>query len=113
MIATGIMAVGALVLAVWQTWEAAIVAAAIMGAGFGTYLAVDQALITQVLPTARDRAKDLGVINIANSLPQVLGPALAGPVIAGLGGYPSLYLLTALITLLGAMILVQPIRSVR
>ncbi len=112
MIATGIMAVGALVLAVWQTWEAAIAAAAIMGTGFGTYLAVDQALITQVLPAARDRAKDLGVINIANSLPQVLGPALAGPVIAGLGGYPSLYLLTALVTLLGA-ILVQPIRSVR
>jgi MFS family permease len=112
MIATGIMAVGAVVLAIWQTWEAAIAAAAIMGAGYGTYLAVDQALITQVLPAAKDRAKDLGVINIANSLPQVLGPALAGPVIAGLGGYPSLYALTAVITLLGA-ILVQPIKSVR
>jgi MFS family permease len=112
MIATGIMAVGAVVLAIWQTWEAAMVAAAIMGAGYGTYLAVDQALITQVLPAAKDRAKDLGVINIANSLPQVLGPALAGPVIASLGGYPTLYGLTAVITLLGA-ILVQPIKSVR
>jgi hypothetical protein len=37
---------------------------------------------------------------------------MAGPVIAGLGGYPSLYWLTALVTLMGA-ILVQPIRSVR
>ncbi len=112
MIATAIMAAGALVLAAVQTWEAAIVAAAVMGLGYGTYLAVDQALITQVLPAARDRAKDLGVINIANSLPQVLGPALAGPVIASFGGYPALYLMTAVITLLGA-ILVQPIRSVR
>ena len=34
---------------------------------------VDAALITQVLPQAADRAKDLGVINIANSAPQVLG----------------------------------------
>lgn len=110
--ATVIMACGALVLAFVQTWEAAMVAAAIMGAGYGTYLAVDQALITQVLPTARDRAKDLGVINIANSLPQVLGPALAGPVIAYLGGYSTLYALTAVVTLLGA-VLVQPIRSVR
>jgi MFS family permease len=73
---------------------------------------VDQALITQVLPAAASRAKDLGVINIANSLPQVLGPAMAGPVIAGLGGYPSLYWLTAIVTLLGA-VLVQPIKSVR
>jgi len=112
MVATVIMACGALVLAFVQTWEAAMVAAAIMGAGYGTYLAVDQALITQVLPTARDRAKDLGVINIANSLPQVLGPALAGPVIACLGGYPTLYALTAGVTLLGA-VFVQPIRSVR
>jgi MFS family permease len=112
MVATVIMACGALVLAFVQTWEAAMAAAAIMGAGYGTYLAVDQALITQVLPTARDRAKDLGVINIANSLPQVLGPALAGPVIAYLGGYSTLYALTAVVTLLGA-VLVQPIRSVR
>ena len=112
MAATAVMAVGALVLAVSQTWEAAIVAAAVMGAGYGTYLAVDQALITQVLPSASDRARDLGVINIANSLPQVLGPAMAGPVIAGMGGYPSLYFLTAIVTLLGA-VLVQPIRGVR
>lgn len=112
MVATAIMAAGALILAIQQTWEAAMIAAAVMGAGFGTYLSVDQALVTQVLPSAGSRARDLGVINIANSLPQVLGPALAGPVIAGLGGYPSLYLLTALVTLLGA-ILVQPIRSVR
>jgi MFS family permease len=110
--ATVIMACGAIVLALFQTWEAALVAAAVMGLGYGTYLAVDQALITQVLPTSADRGKDLGVINIANSLPQVLGPALAGPVIAGLGGYPALYAITAVITLLGA-VFVRPIRSVR
>jgi MFS family permease len=112
MVATGVMACGALELAITQTWEGAIVAAAIMGAGYGTYLAVDQALITQVLPTAKDRAKDLGVINIANSLPQVLGPAMAGPIITYAGGYPSLYAACAGIVLLGA-VLVQPIRSVR
>jgi MFS family permease len=112
MVATAIMACGALILAIQQTWEAAMVAAAVMGAGYGTYLAVDQALVTQVLPSAGSRAKDLGVINIANSLPQVLGPALAGPVISLLGGYPSLYLMTAVVTLLGA-VLVRPIKSVR
>ena len=76
------------------------------------YLAVDAALITQVLPAATDRGKDLGVINIANSAPQVLGPALAAPVVAHAGGYPTLFLASALVTLLGA-VLVLPIRSVR
>lgn len=113
MVATAIMAVGAIVLVFLETWEGAMLAAAVMGAGYGTYLAVDQALITQVLPAAKDRARDLGVINIANSLPQVLGPAMAGLVLTTFGlGYPGLYALTAVITLLGA-ILVQPIRSVR
>ena len=49
-----------------------------MGCAYGIYTAVDFALITEVLPTAIDRAKDLGVINIANALPQVFAPVLAG-----------------------------------
>ena len=62
-------------------WGITMVAALILGIGYGWYLAVDQALITQVLPTAEDRAKDLGVINIANSMPQVLAPVLAAPLV--------------------------------
>ncbi len=49
-----------------------------MGCAYGIYTSVDFALITEVLPAAEDRAKDLGVINIANALPQVLAPVLAG-----------------------------------
>jgi MFS family permease len=106
-----VMAVSALLLAGWPTWPVAVVAAAILGAGYGVYVAVDAALITQVLPAAADRAKDLGVINIANSAPQVLGPALAGPIVAYAGGYPVLYGLTALVTVLGS-VFVRKIRSV-
>ncbi|HEU5107858.1 MAG TPA: MFS transporter, partial [Micromonosporaceae bacterium] len=111
-IAAGVvMAVAAGLLAGWPTWPVAVVAAGILGAGYGIYAAVDAALITQVLPTATGRAKDLGVINIANSAPQVLGPALAAPVVASFGGYPMLYLLTAAVTLLGSVLVVK-IRSV-
>jgi MFS family permease len=106
-----VMAVAAVILSVWPTWPAAIVAAAILGGGYGIYLAVDAALITQVLPTATGRAKDLGIINIANSAPQVLAPALAAPIVAGLGGYPVLYGMTAVLTLLGG-VFVYRIRSV-
>ena len=106
-----IMAVAALLLAVAPTWPMAITAALLLGAGYGVYLAVDAALITQVLPTATDRAKDLGVINIANSAPQVLGPAISAPIVVHLGGYPTLYGVTAAVTLLGGA-LVLKIRSV-
>jgi MFS family permease len=107
-----IMAAGAVLLAVWPTWTAALVAAALLGIGYGVYMAVDTALVTEVLPAAADRGKDLGIVNIANAAPQVLAPAMAAPVVAGLGGYPMLYALTALVTVAGA-VLVLPIRSVR
>jgi MFS family permease len=105
-----VMAAAALLLAAWPTWTGALVAAAVLGLGFGVYLSVDQALITQVLPAARDRAKDLGVINIANSAPQVLGPALAAPIVAYLGGYSTLYIVVAVVTILGS-VLVRRIRT--
>lgn len=106
------MAVAALILAIWPTFPAAIVAALLLGGGYGVYLAVDAALITEVLPAATNRAKDLGVINIANAAPQVLGPLLSAPIVVHLGGYPTLYVLTAVITLIGSA-LVLKIRSVR
>ncbi len=105
-----LMALAALLLTVAETWPAAILAAVLYGTGFGAYLAVDQALITQVLPQAKDRAKDLGIINIA-----IVGPsALAGAVSAllvSLGGYPALYAATAVVAAAGAA-LVWKIRSV-
>ncbi|WP_239137044.1 MFS transporter [Sphaerisporangium rufum] len=106
-----VAAVPAVMLAFWPSWPVVVAAAVIMGLGFGVYLAVDNALVTQVLPAAAGRAKDLGVINIANSGPQVLGPVIAGPIVTGLGGYPVLYLTAAALSVLGA-VLVRRIRSV-
>ncbi|MFD7425690.1 MFS transporter [Streptomyces sp. NPDC059818] len=106
-----VMAAAAVLLSLLHTWPSAIIAAAVLGAGYGIYLAVDQALVTQVLPEATDRAKDLGVINIANSGPQVLAPALAAPIITHLGGYTGLYTTAALVILIGGL-LVNRIRSV-
>ena len=106
-----VMTVAAALIAVFPVWPVAIASALILGLGYGAYQAVDLALITQVLPAASDRAKDLGVINIANAAPQVLAPAIAAPVITYLGGYPTLYALTGLVALLGC-VFVYRIRSV-
>ncbi len=111
-----VMAAAAGILAVWPTWPGAITGALVLGAGFGVYASVDFALITQVLPTAGDHARDLGVINIANALPQVLAPALAAPIVRAFAdradGYRALYAVAAVVGLVGAL-LVRRIRSVR
>jgi MFS family permease len=116
----------AALLGVGQSWPAALAAAIVMGCAYGIYTAVDFALITEVLPTAVDRAKDLGVINIANALPQVCAPVLAGVLLwlveAGGGvveseghgfstGYFALYLLAFLASVLGS-VFVTRIRGV-
>jgi MFS family permease len=106
-----LMAVATGVLAVWQTWPSAIVVAALLGVGLGVFMSVDFALMTDVLPTALDRGKDLGVINVANSLPQVAAPAIAAPIVTHLGGYRVLYGLAAAVGLAGA-VLVGRIRGV-
>lgn len=110
-VATILVASAALLLTFVETWRAALVAALLYGLGYGCYLAVDQALITQVLPAAHDRAKDLGVINIAIICPAAIGALIAAPVVS-FGGYPSLFGATAVVALLGA-VLVWRIKSVR
>jgi MFS family permease len=107
-----VMAVASAMLALWPTWLGAVLAALVFGIGFGGYASVDFALLTEVLPAAADRGKDLGIINIADALPQVLAPAIAAPIVAHLGGYPALYAVSALVALIGG-VLVQRIRAVR
>jgi len=107
-IASGLVAAAALLLLAFvTTWVGAFVGAVILGIGFGIYTAVDFAMITQVLPSAGDRAKDLGVINIANALPQVLAPGIAA-IVLGIGfGYSTLYVLAAGVSVLGSVLVVN------
>jgi len=105
-----LMGVAALLLTFVETWTSSQIAAVLFGVGFGAYLAVDQALITQVLPAASDRAKDLGIINIAIVGPAAIGAAIAAP-IADLLGYPALFGATAIVAALGS-VFVWKIKSV-
>ncbi len=105
-----LMAVAALLLTFWETWTSALCAAVLFGMGYGCYIAVDQALITQVLPQARDRAKDLGIINIAIVCPGAIGALIAAPLVS-LAGYPTLFGATAVVAI-AASIGVWRIKSV-
>ena len=107
-IASGLVAATALVLLAFvTTWTGAIVGTVVLGIGYGIYTAVDFAMITEVLPKAEDRAKDLGVINIANALPQVLAPVVAGGILGFGFGYSTLYLVAAAVSVLGSVLVVN------
>jgi MFS family permease len=109
---SAVMALAALILVLWQSWPAALVASPLLGIGFGAYWAVALAMLTQVLPAASDRAKDLGVVNIANSLPQVIAPLATTVILALLGGYPGLFAASAVATVI-AGVFVTRVKSVR
>jgi MFS family permease len=112
-----LVAVAAMMLAFWQTWTSALIAAGILGIGYGAYVSVDQALMTQVLPSSRDRAKDLGILNVAIVAPTALGAAVSALIVytGGSGphgyGYQALYGVVAVVTLSHAL-LVWKIKSV-
>ncbi len=107
-----VMATAAAALALVPVWPMVVLAAIVLGAGFGAFTAVDYAVMTEVLPTAEDSGRDLGVINVAASLPQVFSPVLAGALVSSGVGYPGLYSLAAVATLAGALA-VGRIRGVR
>lgn len=84
---------------------------------YGAYLAVDWALVADVLPNPEAHATDMGLWQTSIVLPQVLAGALGG-VLDGLNqqsaglGYTVLFLLAAVCFVLGTL-LVRQIRSVR
>jgi MFS family permease len=94
-------------------FDAFLVGMAVAGLGFGLYLAVDLALVADVLPDTDDTAKDLGVLNIAGALPFSIGPVLAPLVLAiGSGSYQVLYAVAGVCAFLAAAAIL-PVRKVR
>ena len=88
------------------------VAAGLLGLGYGCFLSVDQALATQVLPDAASRGKDLGIMNIATAVPQAVAPMLGAAAVVRLGWFMLVFLLGAAFSFAGAFAVAR-VRSVR
>jgi MFS family permease len=98
--------------AVASDFDGFLVGMAISGLGFGVYMAVDLALVADVLPGG-DNAKDLGVLDIAGALPFTVAPALAPGILAvGGGSYGVLYAVAGLCAVVGAFAIL-PVRRAR
>jgi MFS family permease len=99
-----LMAATGFVLAGFNTWALAIVCALALGAGYGAFQSVSQALSMVVLPSRANAGRDLGIINVASAVPQVIGAPIAGLVVAGVGGYRGLFVFAGLLALAAAAV---------
>lgn len=109
---SAVQGVAALLLAFVPQLSVAIVAAALLGIGYGCFLSVDQALATQVLPDPESRGKDLGIMNIALAVPQAVAPLFGAMIVAALGGFAGLFVLSAVFAFAGALAVAR-VKAVR
>ncbi|MCT3393130.1 MFS transporter [Lentilactobacillus hilgardii] len=86
----------------WTMFVYALVA----GIGMGAYNAVDQALNVAVLPNPNSAAKDLGIINMANTLGQVFGPMIAAVAISTMG-YKAMFPVETAICVVGGLLIMM------
>jgi MFS family permease len=101
------------VVAAASNFNGFLVGMAISGLGFGMYVAVDLALVADVLPDNDNAAKDLGVFNIAGALPFSVAPAIAPAILAiGSGSYGVLYAVAGVCAIIGA-VAILPVKGVR
>ena len=100
------------VVAVASSFNGFLVGMAIGGLGFGMYVAVDLALVADVIDN-KENAKDLGVFNIASALPFSIAPAIAPAILAiGGGSYGVLYAFAGVSAVVGA-VAILPVKRVR
>jgi MFS family permease len=105
-------ALAAILLAFIPNLTVATIGAGLLGLGYGCFLSVDQALATQVLPDPATHGKDLGIMNIATTVPQAVAPLAGAAIVAYLGGFGMLYLIAGITSLVGALC-VAPVKGVR
>jgi len=101
-LASVLMAATALALAGLTEWTLVMVCAFALGAGYGAFMSVSQALSLTVLPDPSTAGRDLGILNIAYTIPQVIGAPVAGLVVADLDGYRGLFIFAALLAVVAA-----------
>ncbi|WP_026338724.1 MFS transporter [Nocardiopsis sp. CNS-639] len=110
--ASALFAVSMAVPLLWPTLESLIIQNVLGGIAAGCYLAVDRALMIDVLPDRKAVGRDLGVGTTGINLGQAVGPLIAGQLVALTGGYASVWVLSLVAALIGALA-IFPVRKVK
>ncbi|WP_243841969.1 MFS transporter [Microbacterium hydrocarbonoxydans] len=100
-IATLVQAASGIVIAVAPSFEATMVAAALMGLGYGAFSTVGLAFAADLLPDEKDHARDLGIVNVTAALGQLIGPVLGAGLVALVGGFRLVFASAAVLSAAG------------
>lgn len=68
------------------------------------FLGIHSALAMQLLPSPRHRGRDLGILNLTNTLPAIVAPLLAFYLAPEIGGFGPLLVTLVLVTLAGGAV---------
>lgn len=101
--AAAVQGVAALVLGIAPAPATALVAAGLLGVGYGAYMSVSLALGTDLLPGAADHARDLGFVGVAAGLGQLLGPLIGAALVAAVGGFWLLFVVAGVLSIGGGL----------
>jgi len=113
LIAATVYGLAMFVIALASGFNGFLVGMAIGGLGFGVYMAVDLALVADVLPDTDNNAKNLGVMNIAGALPSSIAPAIAPAILAiSSGSYTVLFAVAGICAIIGGAAIL-PVKRVR
>jgi len=112
--ATVVQAASGVAIALVPTFEMTMVAAALMGLGYGAFSTVGLAFAADLLPDEQDHARDLGIVNVTAALGQLIGPVLGAGLVALVGGFWLVFVAAAVLSLVGGVLTAfarQPARS--
>lgn len=112
--ATVVQAASGVAIALVPTFEMTLVAAALMGLGYGAFSTVGLAFAADLLPDEQDHARDLGIVNVTAALGQLIGPVLGAGLVALVGGFWLVFVAAAILSLVGGALTAlarQPARS--
>lgn len=108
-----LMALGAGLMVAQPGWPGPLIAQIVFGIGLGLYSTVDIALVAEVLPERSSTGRDLGVMNLAITLPQVAAPLIGlGVLVAFDGELRWVFAISTVFALLGA-VAIMGIRRVK
>lgn len=112
-VASAILAIIGFAVPLWMhTVVGLLVAASFITLGQGIYMAIDQALNTDVLPSKETAGKDLGFINATTTAGQSAGMALTSVIVTIAGGYTLIFPIAMGMAAL-SVVFVLMIKSVR
>ncbi|GAA2849023.1 MFS transporter [Microbacterium arabinogalactanolyticum] len=101
--ATFVQAASGVAIVILPTFEVTMIAAALMGLGYGAFSTVGLAFATDLLPDEQDHARDLGIVNVTAALGQLIGPVVGAGLVALVGGFWLVFLMAAVLSVAGGL----------